>query len=70
MKRFNYDRHYNTYYVNHGNYDYAEIYRDYKGTWVIEYYGKKDLGYTPLTYFDTLKDAKNYLNSKFDELVI
>lgn len=70
MKKFIYDRQYNYYIVNHENHDYAEIYKNYNGTWVINYYfDMKDLGYSLLSYFETLKNAKNYLNSKFHELV-
>lgn len=69
VNKFTYQKQYNTYYVSHGIYDYAEIYKDYTDTWVIEYYNGKDLGYTLRHYFRTLKAAKSYLDEKFNELV-
>lgn len=69
MNKFTFSRQYNYYIASHENFDYAEIYKKYNGTWVLVNHSEKDLGYTLRRYFNTYEDAKNYLNSKFNELV-
>lgn len=71
MKKFSYHRLNNSYIASHGDFDYAEIYKSYTGSWTIVYYVKyvNDLGYSLRQYFETLNEAKYYLNWKFEELV-